>query len=203
MQEEAQIVLGYYPFRAKGQVPRLICEYLHLPYADRFFTPDQWTLFRDTDAKDWVVRDLPFLQEADFAVTGPIGMVTYLLEKAGRTDLLGRTLEDKARLDSIRSRCDLRTALIGMTCVGRSNCEEESKKCMSYYWEKKIAPLLVLHEQECQLAPWFFPYLTIMDFVTYEIINQLDRIFPQETAKFHKLYALRDKVAKIPEIEAY
>lgn len=46
MQEEAPLVIGYYPFRAKGQVGRLICEYLHVPYTDRFFTPDQWNLFR-------------------------------------------------------------------------------------------------------------------------------------------------------------
>jgi hypothetical protein len=39
MQEEA-LVIGYYPFRAKGQVSRLLCEYLQLPYRDRFFTPD-------------------------------------------------------------------------------------------------------------------------------------------------------------------
>jgi hypothetical protein len=32
-----QLVIAYYPFRAKGQVARLLCEYLHLPYQDRFF----------------------------------------------------------------------------------------------------------------------------------------------------------------------
>lgn len=69
---------------------------------------------------------------------------------------------------------------------------------MTYYWEKKIVPILTLYEQECQLAPWFLSYLTIMDFVTYEAINQLDRIFPQEISKFKKLHALRDKVAQIP-----
>jgi hypothetical protein len=114
-----------------------------------------------------VVRDLPFLQDGDFVVTGPIGIVTYLLEKAGRTDLFGKTIEDQGRLDSIRSRCDLRTAMIGMTCVGRSNCELENKQCMAYYWEKKIEPLLGLYEQECKLDPWFMSYLTIMDFVIF------------------------------------
>jgi hypothetical protein len=42
----------------------------------------------------------------------------------------------------------------------------------AFYWETKIAPLLTLHEKECQLDPWFFPYQTIMDFVVYEIVNQ-------------------------------
>ena len=45
MEGEA-IIIGYYPFRAKGQIPRLLCEYLHLPYRDRFFTPDEWNKFK-------------------------------------------------------------------------------------------------------------------------------------------------------------
>lgn len=39
--------------------------------------------------------------------------------------------------------------------------------------------------------------------MVYEICNQLERIFPQETVKFQKLRALRDKVGLIPEIVAY
>lgn len=35
--------IGYYPFRAKAQILRNLCEYLHLPYHDRFLSPDQWS----------------------------------------------------------------------------------------------------------------------------------------------------------------
>lgn len=41
------ITLAYYPFRAKGQVCRLLCEYLRLPYRERFFDPDQWAKFKE------------------------------------------------------------------------------------------------------------------------------------------------------------
>lgn len=43
MNIEAQqqcIVIGYFGVRAKAQVCRLLCEYLELPYRDRFFTPE-------------------------------------------------------------------------------------------------------------------------------------------------------------------
>lgn len=33
------IIIGYYPFRAKAQIPRLLCEFLHLSYVDKFFNP--------------------------------------------------------------------------------------------------------------------------------------------------------------------
>lgn len=41
------LVIGYYPFRAKAQICRLLCEYLHVPYLNKFFTPDQWSKFKD------------------------------------------------------------------------------------------------------------------------------------------------------------
>lgn len=46
-QDSSQLYIGYYPFRAKGQVLRLICEYLCLPYKDWFFNPDQWSKFKE------------------------------------------------------------------------------------------------------------------------------------------------------------
>ncbi len=57
-----------------------------------------------------------------------------------------------------------------------------------------------MHEEECELNPWFFSYITIMDFVIYELINQLERICPDKVQKLTKLYALRERVKKIPEI---
>lgn len=62
---------------------------------------------------------MPFLQDGDFTVVGPIGIATYLIEKVGRQDLFGGTIEEKIKIDSIRSQYDLRTAMIGMVCSTR------------------------------------------------------------------------------------
>jgi hypothetical protein len=40
------LVIGYYPFRGKAQIQRLLCEYLHIPYQDYFLDPDQWIRFK-------------------------------------------------------------------------------------------------------------------------------------------------------------
>ena len=45
--------------------------------------------------------------------------------------------------------------------------------------------------------------MTIVDFVIYEVVNQLEKLFPQEIGKFKKLQTLRDRVSKIPEVEEY
>jgi hypothetical protein len=143
------VTIGYYPLRGKAQLCRLLCEYLHLPYVDQFFTPDQWNKFRDSEAAEWVVRDLPFLRDQDFVVTGAAGMVSYVVERAGRTDLFGRTLTDRIRIDSIKSRHDLNGAVLGLICSARPSLSPEEQKNLNFYWSGKIEPILRDYEHEC------------------------------------------------------
>lgn len=90
-----------------------------MPYVDAHFTPDQWTKFKDNQAKTWIIKDLPFLKDGDFVVTGPAAMIHYVVGKMGRCDLFGRTLHDQIKIDSIRSRLDLRDAILGLICSSR------------------------------------------------------------------------------------
>lgn len=41
-QAAAPIILGYYPVRAKAQLCRLLCEYLHVDYIDIHLSPSDW-----------------------------------------------------------------------------------------------------------------------------------------------------------------
>ena len=36
-ESEDMITIGYYPIRGKAQVPRLLCEYLQIPYKNQLF----------------------------------------------------------------------------------------------------------------------------------------------------------------------
>jgi len=38
--------IGYYPFRGKAQLPRLIAQYLHISFQDTFFDPENWSNFK-------------------------------------------------------------------------------------------------------------------------------------------------------------
>ena len=50
---------------------------------------------------------------------------------------------------------------------------------------------------------FYFGYLTVLDFSIYEIINYFRLLFPHETSRFTKLAQIRDRVAALPEIQAY
>lgn len=90
---------------------------------------------------------MPFLQDGDFVTVGPFSMSTYIVEKANRTDLYGKTIQDKAFIDSIRSRTDISLTMLAAKCSTRPTCELSNKKCMEYYWENKIKPVLTIYEK--------------------------------------------------------
>lgn len=89
--EHAPLIIGYYPFRAKAQVLRLLCEYLHIPYQDRFFTPDEWSQFKQNDTQKCIVKDMPFIIHEGFMVCGTWAPVRYIIELSNNYDLLGKT----------------------------------------------------------------------------------------------------------------
>jgi glutathione S-transferase len=117
------LIIGYYPFRAKAQIIRLLCEYLNVPYYDRFLNPDEWSRFKEGEGKRWHNKELPFLKHGDFILTGSNAMVNYVIEVSGRTELLGKTLEHQAKIDIFRSRGCL-NIILGFLCNGRLEADQ-------------------------------------------------------------------------------
>lgn len=74
---------------------------------------------------------------------------------------------------------------------------------MKYYWTHKIEPIIQNYEIEAKPNDWYFGYITLMDIVVYELINQLELNFPDEIQKFTKLIALKNRVYNTPEINNY
>ena len=141
------LIIGYYPFRGKAQMMRLVCEYLHCPYVDRFFDPDEWKEFKEKETEGWVIKDMPFLQHDDFVVTGDFAMLIYVMELCGRHDLCGKSMEDKAKLDFMKSQ-SLRDTMLGLLCSERvttSQEEMEKRHQMAELYEKKICHLMEYH----------------------------------------------------------
>ena len=59
------------------------------------------------------------------------------------------------------------------------------------------------YEGECAEDNFYCGYLTIIDFLIYEVMNYMRLLFPNEMAKYPKLELLRKKVGEIPEIETF
>jgi hypothetical protein len=50
---------------------------------------------------------------------------------------------------------------------------------------------------------WCLGYISILDFVIYEMINQISKFLPEKIQCFKKLLNVRNKVYELPEIKAY
>jgi hypothetical protein len=63
------------------------------------------------------MRDLPFVKDGDFVVTGTPAIIHYILEKSGRVDLLGKTLADTVKIDKFKARVDIKLAILSLICT--------------------------------------------------------------------------------------
>lgn len=63
------------------------------------------------------MRDLPFIMDGDFVVTGTPAIVHYIIEKSGRTDLFGKTLADITKIDKFKARVDIKLAILSLICT--------------------------------------------------------------------------------------
>jgi len=62
---------------------------------------------------------------------------------------LGRTIADKAKVDWIGPKFDIRTTMIAFNCANRDKCSEEFMNDFKQFWDKKIAPILADLEEKC------------------------------------------------------
>ena len=167
------LVIGYYPVRAKAQLSRLLCEYLHIPYLDYFLNPNEWDELKKNEARDWIIKDLPFMMDGDFVVTGSTACSYYIIEKANRLDLLGRTIEDNIKITSFGNRKDLNNAVLGLICKFKVNKTAEEMKYLKHQWATKIEPILQVQEKEAKEDKWYLGYISLIDFLIYLLITQL------------------------------
>lgn len=118
------------------------------------------------------------MEDNGFRVTGANAIITYIIEKTNRHDILGKGLADKAKIDGIRPKFDIRSTMIAFSCANRDKCSEEFVADFREFWSKKIAPILTDLEQKCIAESWFLEYFTILDIYTYELVSHLEKIFP-------------------------
>jgi len=66
-----------------------------------------------------------------------------------------------------------------------------------------IEPRLKEIETDCSEKEWFLGYLSIFDFIFYEMMNNLEYLFPDLMQHFPKLMNLRNRVYSLEAISSY
>jgi len=89
-----QITFGYWNIRGLGQVSRLILAYSGLSWHDqKYATPEEW-FGKDKNGLGLDFPNLPYIVDGDFKLTESRAINLYIIKKSGKTDLLGKNIED-------------------------------------------------------------------------------------------------------------
>lgn len=68
--EQRKLQIGYLKLRGRAQVPRLLLEYLKVPYDDVLYeSVKEWTNFRMLQEKKWPLINIPYLIDGDLHLT--------------------------------------------------------------------------------------------------------------------------------------
>lgn len=191
------ITLGYWGIRGLGQVPRLLLAYSGLSWNNKaYVTREAWF---DEDKKNLGLTfpNLPYLVDGDFKVTESRAIALYIIKKSGKTDLLGKTVQDEALVESIIGVItDLRHALIPLV--------------FDPTWKDKIAGVIGKGTPKLAELQKFYGerefavgYLSYADFVISEFSYYVEHITPELFTQHPFLKRVRDAVEAQPEIKAY
>lgn len=194
--------IGYYPIRGKAQVCRLLCEYLGVEYADKLFSIPEWEKEKKEKLRKIPIKELPYLQEGPFRVTGSVPMCLYIIDRFSTGELLGRDLKDQALVDMYLWTIESMNSIINFNCQ-KGKSEEEILRLKDYQWRNVVVPKLQKYEDSAQLDNWFMGYLTIVDFSVYELVRYMEMIFGDKIREFPKLNSITKSIANLPRIKAY
>ncbi len=92
---------GYWWGRGVGQVNRLILAYTGSTWENITYKTNESWFDKDKKELGLVFPNLPYLIDGDFKLTESRAINLYVVKKSGKTELLGKTLEDQARVESI------------------------------------------------------------------------------------------------------
>jgi glutathione S-transferase len=151
---------GYWGIKGVAEPIRWLIAYLGLEVKEwNPATPEEWAARKASTAP---FPNLPFFVDGDFTLTESTAIPVYLIHKAGKTELLGKTTQDQARVRQIEGvLADIRQSFFKVLFTPGDHKESVTKA---------IAPGSAIATKVEQLAAFlgdretFLGYLTWADF---------------------------------------
>lgn len=204
-----KLKFGFWPVKGAGEAIRLLMHYLGQEYEhvipenkEKWMTQDVPNLL----SKGLDFPNLPYIQDGDFYLSQSEAIPLYIAEKNERTDLFGKTPQDRAthrQLEGVLA--EIRKDIV--TKILKPNYKDlltESTNEGSRAYKKIKLLSRFLGEKE-----FFFGYVTFFDIYATYIMHASDIVLRSagvEGAGFFacdNLKGLHDRVLKLPGIKEY
>jgi glutathione S-transferase len=171
--------------------------YSGVDFEDHHYTDgDQW--FKgDKQSIGLNFPNLPYLIDGKYNITESQAIQRYIIKRWGKSELLGKNHQDYARLESFLSVFnEIAGAVRGL--FFNKDYEKVKGETIAKYLQKLEELQKFVGENKFALG-----YLTLADFIVSEDSHYIERLFPEEYAKFPFLQRIRDEFNSLPEIVAY
>jgi glutathione S-transferase len=192
---ENKVVLGYWPVTGLGQAIRYLLSILHIKFEDKLYTdPAQWG--KDKETLGAKFPNLPYLIDGASVVTESTAILRYIAKKNNREDLLGKTPEDYALVETyIGVLKDVWSEFTVLRTL------EDPKAAVPGVYEK-IKGRLGLIESNLKENS-ITGYLTIADLRLAASAPFLFVVFADHAQEYPKLQALVQHIEGLPEVKSY
>ena len=92
---ENKIILGYWPIRGFGQIPRLLLAYSGLEFEEKRYTDWKEWFEKDKQGLGFDFPNLPYITDGDFKTSESQAIMRYIILKSNKLDLIGKDLKDE------------------------------------------------------------------------------------------------------------
>lgn len=179
------VKLAYWGIRGLGQVPRLLLAYSKVDFEDYHYTDSEKWFQQDKIHLGLNFPNLPYLIDGDYNITESTAIQRYIIGRWGKTDLLGKNIQDNANVESILSVfTEISSAIKGLFF----NPEHEAAK--GPILEKYKVKLDQLNTFAGEKA-FILGYLTLADFVIAEDSHYIETVFHKEYKHWPFLQRIR------------
>lgn len=153
--------IGYWGIRGKGELVRYLATYLGVEFEDKTYSGlEEWQKEKEEFKNSGkFLPNLPYLLDGDFHLSESVAIARYLVEKYGKSELLGKDVQSRALVSAIYSAVDD----INVYQVKSLN---ESYKEKFAEFEPKILYKLEQLNSKIGEKDTLLDYLTLADFYT-------------------------------------
>lgn len=98
----SKVIFGYWKVRGLGQYLRQLLAYSGLDFEEvqyKIDNPDKW-FKEDKLTLGFDLPNVPYLIDGDFKLTESTAIAKYIIRKSGKTDLLGKNVQDQGKIDN-------------------------------------------------------------------------------------------------------
>ena len=192
-----KITLGYWKIRGIAQPIRHLLSYTELEFEEVFYeTKEKW-YNEDKKNLGLVFPNIPYIIDGDFKLTESIAVAKYIIKKSGRTELLGKDLQDEGKVENL---------------IGVFN--DALKDIKGLFWNKDYEALKTeaLEKARSKLNyirdfigdnQFALGYLTLVDFYLAENLAYFETLYPSEKANYKFWWNIRKNLNNLPGIKAY